>query len=186
VGVIYPPIRQWDFAGGALRATLAGVRPAGSLCKESGAFWLGDRAAVARVTTVVLPSGDGVMESSGRWQVSAEVFGSISRWVTPRRLCLLGMAHTHMPGVPVRLSQTDRSHGVHVPGFLEIVIGNAGRDTDHRVWGWHVYEDGRYRRLLEPELSVRISLAFEIRIDVWRADAHGVYPGGTDEQPNVQ
>jgi len=176
VAVVYSPIRRWVIAEEALRATLAGVRPAGLLRMESGAFWLGDRAAVARVTSVVLPSGEGVMGSSGCWRVSPEVFGSISRWAVPRRLCLLGMAHTHMPGVPVLLSRTDRSHSVQVPGFLEVVIGNAGTDSNHREWAWYVREEQRYQRLPEPELSVRVRLQFDAPIEVWRADARGVYP----------
>jgi len=186
VGVVYPPIRRWNIAEAALRATIAGVRPAGLSGKESGAFWLGDRAEVARVTSVVLPSGEGVVEGAGCWRVSPDVFGSITRWAISRRLCLLGMAHTHMPGVPVLLSRTDRNQSVHVPGFIEVVIGNAGRATDHREWSWYVYDDGRHRRLLEPELSLRIKLGFDIHIDVWRADARGVYPGGACEQPDVQ
>ena len=179
--VVYPPIRRWNIAEAALRATLTGVRPAGLLGRESGAFWLGDRAAEAHVTFVVLPSGQGVVESRGCWRVSAEVFGSVTRWAVPRRLSLLGMAHTHMPGVPVLLSQTDRNHGVHVPGLLEVVIGNAGADTNHREWGWYVREGEDYHQLLEPELSVRIRLQFDTPIEVWRADARGVYQVGANE-----
>lgn len=175
VAVVYPPIRRWIIAEAALRATLAGVRPAGLLGRESGAFWLGDRVAVARVTSVVLPSGEGIVESRGCWRVSPEVFGSITRWAVPRRLCLLGMAHTHMPGVPALLSRTDRSQSVQVPGFLEVVVGNAGADNNHREWGWYVCEEQGYQHLLEPELSVRVRLRFGVRAEVWRADARGVY-----------
>jgi len=181
VTVVYPRIRRWDIADAALRATLAGVQSAGLLGRESGALWLGERAAVARVTSVVLPSGVGVAESPGCWRVSPEVFGSVARWALPRRLCLLGMAHTHMPGIPALLSSTDRRHGVHVPGFLEVVIGNAGRDGNHRGWGWHVREEQDYQRLTEPELSARIWIDFDTSVEVWRADAHGVYSVGSYE-----
>ena len=166
---------------GALRATLDGVRPAGLCGAESGAFWLGDRDTVSRVTTVVLPSGEGVLAGPNYWRVSPEVFGSVTRWAVPRKLCLLGMAHTHMPGVPARLSRTDRIHSIQVPGFLEIVIGNAGADTDHRRWGWYVRAERTHEQLLEPELSVRVRLEFGVRVQVWRADACGVYSVGVYE-----
>jgi len=170
----------------ALSATLAAVRPAGLSGNESGVFWLGERASIARIRSVVIPSGAGVVESPGCWQVSADVFGSITRWAVPRRLCLLGMAHTHMPDVPVALSRTDRTHSVQVPGLLEIIIGNAGEDANHREWAWYVREERGYHQLTESELSIRVRLEFGVAVDSWRADARGVYLLDNYEEPRVQ
>src|SRR5712692_7750844 len=100
----YPPIKRWVFADGIYTATLQGIRPAGLRGNESGAFWLGKRSAITMVNTVILPSGSGIEERPGQWHVSSEVFGIISWWAKPRGLTLLGIAHTHVRGVPVRLS----------------------------------------------------------------------------------
>lgn len=172
----YPEVREWVVPDAARRATLHGVRPAGQRGRESGAFWLGVRQGVAQVTGVILPRGGGVEESLGHWRVSTEVFGTISRWAKPRGLTLLGIAHTHVRGVPTRLSWSDRHRSVCVPGFLSVVIGNGGEDEDHYDWGWYVYEDGDYRELLRPELIRRVRGDSTDSTEIWRADSEGVWP----------
>ena len=124
----YPEISEWVVPESARRATLEGVRPAGRRGRESGAFWVGSRSDVSAITGIVLPQGEGVEEYSGEWRVAPAVFGIISRWAKPRGLSLLGIAHTHMRGVPARLSWTDRHQSVRVPGILAVVIGNGGED----------------------------------------------------------
>jgi hypothetical protein len=174
VSSVFPEFGKWVVPDAAKAATLDGVRPAGICGNESGAFWLGVRAEVAETTVVVLPHGKGVEESAGHWIVGAEVFGVISRWAKPRGLALIGIVHTHPPGVPPRLSWADRHRSVRAPGILAIVIGNSGRDEDHHDWGWYVYEGDDYRRLLRPELIRRIQGSAKA-IEVWRADREGVW-----------
>jgi hypothetical protein len=169
-------IKEWVVSDAARRATLDGVRPAGREAKESGAFWLGARTDVARVTVVVLPKGRGVEESVGHWRVSPEVFGEISRWAKPQGLTLLGIAHTHVRGVPARLSWSDRHRSVCVPGILSVVIGDAGEDDDHYHWGWYVYEEDDYRELLRAELTRRVRGNSTDSVEVLRADSEGVWP----------
>ena len=172
----YPEINEWILPAAAERATLDGVRPPGQRGNESGAFWLGVRASVAPVRAVVLPQGKGVDENPGQWRVSPEVFGAISRWAKPRGLTLLGIAHTHIRGVPARLSWADRNRSVRVPGILAVVIGNGGDDDDRYDWGWYVYEDEDYRQLLRPELMRRVQGNSKEAVEVWRADSEGVWP----------
>jgi hypothetical protein len=167
-----------------MSATLAGVRPSGGRGNESGAFWLGTRAAISRVTAVVLPQGDGVEESPGQWRVSPEVFGAISHWAKPRGLTLLGIAHTHIRGVPPRLSWSDRNRSVRVPGILAVVIGCGGEDANYRDWGWYVFDKGDYRDLALPELEERVEVLAENRVDVCRADAAGVWELKTGTTPS--
>ena len=159
----------------ARQATLDGVRPAGREARESGAFWLGAREAIARVTVVVLPKGRGVEESIGHWRVTHEVFGEISRWAKPRRFTLLGIAHTHVRGVPARLSWSDRHRSVCVPGILSVVIGNGGEDDNHYTWGWYVYDGDDYREILRPELTQRVRDNSTDPVEVLRADTEGVW-----------
>jgi proteasome lid subunit RPN8/RPN11 len=110
---------------------------------------------------------------SDHWRVGAEVFGTISRWAKPRGLSLLGIVHTHLPGVPARLSWADRHQSVRVPGILAVVIGNGGQDADHLDWGWYVCARDDYRRLHRTELVRRVRLN-EQGADVWRADGEGL------------
>jgi hypothetical protein len=106
------------------------------------------------------------------------VFGAITTWAVPRRRCLLAITHTHMSKVGISLSWTDRNRSVQVPGILAVVIGDAGKQDDHRKWGWHLHEDGGFRRMLEPELIMKIRVQYDARVELWHADAYGVYPGG--------
>lgn len=172
---LYPDIDRWMIPGAAMSATLAGVRPSGHCGNESGAFWLGTRTAISRVTTVVLPRGPGVEETPGQWRVASEVFGAISRWAKPRGLTLLGIAHTHVHGVPPRLSWADRHRSVRVPGILAVVIGRGGEDANHRDWGWYVFENDDYRELACPELDRRVEIAADDALDVWGADNESVW-----------
>ncbi len=171
----YPPIDRWVVPDSALVATLRLVAPAGRVGNESGVFWLGSRAAVARVSAVVHPQGKGVEEAPGFWRVSPEVFGVISRWARPLGLTLLGIAHTHGRGIPARLSWADRNRSVRVPDILALVIGNGGEDHDYREWGWYVYENEDFRELDEGELIKRVELRVGETVGVWRADSAGVW-----------
>ena len=171
---IYPPIDEWLVPHQVCAATVAGVRPSAERGCESGALWLGSRSSCTKVEAVVLPAGIGVEEHSYRWRISPEVFGEISRWAKPLGLVLIAVAHTHMPGVPVDLSWTDREGGVKVPGMLAIVVGNGALYTRYSDWGWFVYEDNEYRRIHELELSRRVRVTNNLKAKVYVADSFGV------------
>ena len=175
MGVSYPTIERWLFVEGVLRQTAEGIRAVGQSEREAGAFWLGKRQQTAHVSCAVLPHGIGVEESPGRWVVSAEVFGAITRWAKPRDLCLLGVAHSHIRGVPPILSWTDRNLGVRVPGLIAAVIGNGGEDADYREWSWYVFENQEYRRFTRREIMNRISIDSGDGFEVWMADSKGVH-----------
>ncbi len=170
----YPAVENWLIAEGIFRWTLDGVQPIGQSGREAGAFWLGRREATAHVYSVVLPHGVGVEEHHGRWAVSPEVFGAITRWAKPRKLCLLAVAHTHVRGVPPVLSWTGRNLGVRAPGMLAAVIGNGGDDSDHLKWGWYVFENDDYRLLSGRDIGERIRIDPTGECEAWTADANGV------------
>lgn len=153
---VYANIDRWVVAQALLNATLQCVQPAGRLGRESGVFWLGTRGDTARVVAIAFPHGAGVEDHAGYWRVSPEVFGTTTRWAVTRGICLLGMVHTHLPGVPLKLSHTDRRCGVHAPGILEVIIGNGGNAADHRQWAWHVFENAEYHSIRGRELMHRI------------------------------
>jgi hypothetical protein len=117
-----------------------------------------------------------VVESPGQWQVGLDVFGAISRWAKPRGLTLLGIAHTHLHGVPPRLSWADRHRSVRVPGLLAIVVAEGGDVDDYVEWGWYEYDDSDYRKLDVPELARRVRTPLDEQVEVCRADSGGVWP----------
>jgi hypothetical protein len=170
----YEAIENWVVAEGIVRKTLDSVRPTGQAGREAGAFWLGSREPTAHIHAVILPHGIGVEEHRGRWTVSPEVFGVVTRWAKPRNLCLLGVAHTHVRGVPHVLSWTDRNLGVRFPDMLAAIIGNGGDDSDYLDWGWYVFEDGDYRPLSHDEVRKRIRIDPTGQFEAWNADASGV------------
>jgi len=171
---LYPSIDRWAFPEASLAATAAAVLPAGRRGFEAGVFWLGDRSRISRLRAVVVPSGPGVEERPGRWRVSPEVFGAISRWALPRRNKKLGVVHTHPEGIPPRLSLPDRTESVQVPGILAVVIGNGGADRIHTDWGWYVYEKTDYGQIARHEISTRVEVIPDGEFEVCSADATGV------------
>jgi proteasome lid subunit RPN8/RPN11 len=158
-----------------MSVTAMGVQDAGKNVRESGALWLGDRNEIARVATVVFPRGYGVEERAGRWKVAPEVFGAVTRWAKPQAFSLLAVVHTHLAGVPPRLSRADREYSVQVPGILALIIGNSGAEVDHRRWGWYVFDNGAYRHLTLEDLDeCLIVMEDEHFVQKWQADADSV------------
>jgi hypothetical protein len=170
----YPAINQWLIPRALMAVTAVGVQEAGGSVKESGALWLGNRDNIARVSTVVFLEGKGIQEHAGRWKVGPEVFGAVTRWAKPQGLSLLAVIHTHLPGVPPRLSRADREYSVQVPGILAVIIGEGGAEMDHTRWGWYRYEIGYYRRLTPNDLSECLILDEHESIQKWRANADEV------------
>lgn len=172
----YPPIDSWVIPSAAVEATLSGVASGGRRGVESGAFWLGTRAATSRVDAVVVLGGRGVVEEEGLWEVSPEAFGVVSRWARERALVLLATAHTHGHGVPARLSGFDRRHLVRAPDVLALVLGEAGQERDPTRWSWNVCVNGAFlalegaefrRRVIFSEESVGLARASEDGVEAW-------------------
>lgn len=172
----YPPIERWLVPQAALDATLEAVVPASRRGNESGSFLLGHREQAARTSVVVLPRGRGVEETPWCWKVGAEVYGQISSWAKPRGLALLAILHTHLAGVPARLSRADRTRSVRAPGVLAVVIGDGGEERNLHAWGWYVYDSDDYRRLGASELVARVEIDPPGEVEIRRADADGVWP----------
>lgn len=170
----YPPVDRWQVPAAAVAATLEGVADGGRRDVEAGVFWLGARAATSSVEAVVLLRGRGVLEAEGLWQVDPEVYGHVSRWARARGVVLLGTAHIHGFGVPVRLSLLDRRHLVRAPDVLALVIGEAGTASDPMRWSWNVWRDGEFLLLGPADVADRVSFTTS-SVGLARADADGLY-----------
>lgn len=177
----YPSILDWRLPQAAIDATLAGVADAGRRGDEGGVFWLGDRAATSTVGAVVLLRGSGVVEMPGRWAVGHDAYGVVARLARTLELTLLGTAHIHGCGVPVKLSGIDRRHGVRVPDFLAVVIGEAGADADPMRWSWNVFGGDDFHELDDNERDSRIAV-IDGTIECWKADGDGAtrWDGGDE------
>ena len=77
--------------------------------------------------------------------------------------------HTHLRGVPPRLSRADREYSVQVPGMLAVVIGEGGHERDHRNWGWYLYDNNDYRQILTQEVRQLFEMTSE-SIELRRAN----------------
>jgi hypothetical protein len=154
----FPVIERWRLPRSACERTRDTVIPAGLRGNESGVFWIGQRSAVSSISAVVFPSGPGVIETPGRWSVGAEVYAAAAVWAKPRRLSLLAVIHTHLSGIPPRMSYTDQTRGLRVQGALAIIIGGGGQESDLDAWGWYVYDGDGYRELGERERRERVEL----------------------------
>jgi len=170
----YPAIHRWVVASSILPTTRKAVHEAGQGLKESGALWLGQRTETAKISAVVLLRGNGVEQSSGSWKVRPEVFGAVTRWARPQGLTLLAVVHTHLRGVPPRLSRADHEYSVQVPGVLAVVIGDGGAEADYHRWGWYVHENDRYICLNRNVLAARLILEDDYPFDFREADAEGL------------
>ena len=154
----YPPIARWVIPDAARDATLWGLRRAGERGREGGALWLGDRASDARVLTVATAVGEGVTERPGSWSLSPGAYARIGEWAFTAGRVLLALIHSHGGSgtLATSLSPTDAFSTVQVPDFLSIIVGRSGNELDPIVWGYHVFEGARFRRLSGAEVTNRI------------------------------
>jgi hypothetical protein len=175
----YSRIDRWILPRAALSATLTGVQKEGQSVREAGALWLGPRTSAASITAVVFPTGTGVKASAGQWKVSPELFGVVTRWAKPQGLSLLGVVHTHLRGVPSRLSRADREYSVQVPDMLAVVIGESGHEPDYRKWGWYLYDKNAYRHLPTQELTQLLEITSQ-NIELRGANAATIWELDTE------
>jgi hypothetical protein len=106
------------------------------------------------------------------WQVSPDVFGSISRWALMHSLVMLGMFHIHL-GHSVRMSYWDRERVVQVPDMLSVIAPSGGTERSPHKWGWYVFEDTTYREMDMTERNRRV-IVDVTSCSSWIADALAV------------
>jgi hypothetical protein len=166
----------------AVAGTLAGVADDGRRGVESGVFWLGTRAVGSEIAAVVLLRGRGIVEATGRWEVSPEAYGQVARWARRRGFVLLATAHTHGHGFRPGLSRLDRRHLVRAPDLLALVLGDAGEERDPIRWSWNVCVDGAFRPLVGEEFARRVHFVHS-PVLLARGDADGVCAWEPDREP---
>ena len=108
--------------------------------------------------TVATAFGDGVLEGSGSWSLSPTAYARIGEWAFRADRVLLALVHSHGGNgtYATSLSPTDTFSTVQVPDFLSVVIGQRGEERDATMWGYHVFQLGRFRRLDSAQIAERI------------------------------
>ena len=73
---------------------------------------------------------------------------------------LIGQIHSHPPGCGVDLSHADKRYGISVPGYLSVVAPDFAQrpDTPMAACGFHIFEQGDWRRLAAHEVQTRVVL----------------------------
>jgi hypothetical protein len=169
----YEPIERWKVPRAAISATLRGILRAAADRHEGGAFWLGTRAPVAQVHTVVLLDGPGVIEQRGFWEISPAAYGVVGEWASARGQVLLAVVHSHQGQRATWLSALDRSGGVHVPDVLALVVPGFGSVRDPLRWGIHRFDGHDFAEMHPKERDARIAWTGDDVI-VTRASEKGV------------
>lgn len=154
--------RTWRLPEDALRRSLAEMALDGRADREGVAMWLGrhDDNGDVGVTHVVFLRGSGLVKRFDLLQISADLMNEISDLALEAGVMLVGQIHAHAPGYGVDLSIADRTLGVVVPGYLSAVAPDFALNPATRVGdiGFHLFENGRWRRFGGSEITSRIIL----------------------------
>jgi hypothetical protein len=153
--------RSWRLPLAAFTLSLAEMARDGLRGVEGVALWLGVRhGSVATITRVVALRGQGVVRRPDYLKISAELMNKVTDSAIEHGAYLVGQIHSHPTLAGVDLSKADKRHGISVPGYLSVVAPDYAARTDTRLdeCGFHIYEQGLWRRLGQSERAARIEV----------------------------
>jgi|SRR5581483_1191733 len=157
----FPDVSRWHLSTSAFAESLSEMARDGSCGNEGVALWLGRRAdGTAHITQVVALRGPGVIKRPRFLRIDSCLLNEVADLARERGLCLVGQIHSH-GGRWTDLSETDRTYGICVPGYLSIVAPGFALESDLSIadCGIHVYEPPHgYRRLPLPEVRDRVQV----------------------------
>jgi hypothetical protein len=133
-----------SFPDAALGRLTADIATYGAQKLETGAFLLAPAEQPDRLTVLALTDTRGIIRQRNHFRVAAEALERLFDWAEEHRLRVRTQVHSHA-GSAV-LSQTDRTHGLNVPGFTTTIVPCfADPPRTPAAWGWWRYEDGDWR-----------------------------------------
>lgn len=153
----------WHLPDNLLSQSIAIMRPQGRVGNEGLAFWFGvENQNKLMVTHIVEVFGTGFITTPLHMSLSLIAMTRLTQLTEELNIFLIGQIHSH-PGNFVDLSELDKSHGIRIPDYLSVVCPYyAQRDlVDLEEFGFHVFEKNKYRRMLNKEISTRISIQNE-------------------------
>ena len=126
------------------------VRTYGRHHQETGGFLLLPRGN-STVSVVALSGSAGIERRHNLFQVSARALASLFTFADDRDLWVPVQFHSH--GASTFLSDTDKTHGLCVEGFISTVVPHFhGPPSDITAWGWWRYTKGRWIAI-EPAIQ---------------------------------
>jgi hypothetical protein len=159
-------IDRFRLAAELLEATLDALRAEGQYRVESLVFWGGSlRDGHATVDHLFVPKGLGVLKHALQVRVNENVVAAICDYLDPPHLVLFGQVHTHI-GEAFHSPSDDR-FSLDTPGYLSLVIPNAGRDDVSRWEDWAFFEcegGGRFRRIDTGERATRFTVSSNTKV----------------------
>lgn len=158
----FPHVGQWRLPTAAFSVSLEEMASDGAMGNEGVALWLGRRdSGIATITHVVALRGPGVIKRPALIDITAALFDDVTDVAIGLGVSLIGQIHSHGPWHGVDLSETDRTRGIGVPGYLSLVAPAyaCSPGTDLRDCGVHVFvAQTRYVRLSSAEAVRRVRL----------------------------
>lgn len=164
---MYPKVVNWSIGRPLLDRTFSALVEDGRLGREGIVFWAGSRQdGLAKIRTIIIPSGPGVIKRPNFLRVKDSVMASLSELLDPPRLVLLGQIHTHRLGVSH--SPVDNNFIIDTPGYLSVVIDRYGLQpsSDPGIWGVHIGQGPGFRRLTPHEARSCFAVTEEVGADV--------------------
>lgn len=162
----------WHLPNNLLSQSITIMRPQGHIGNEGLAFWFGiENQNNLIVTHNVEVFGSGFNTTPLHMSLSLNAMTRLTQLTEELDVFLIGQIHSH-PGNFVDLSELDKRHGIRIPDYLSVVCPYyAQRDiVNLEEFGFHVFEKNKYRRILNKEISTRISIQNKplekIRIEV--------------------
>ncbi len=162
----------WHLPNNLLSQSITIMRPQGRMGNEGLVFWFGIENGVSSVIThIVEVFGSGFITTPLHMSLSLNAMTRLTEITEELDVFLIGQIHSH-PGNFVDLSELDKKHGIRIPDYLSVVCPYyAQKDLiGLEECGVHVFENYKYRRMLNKEISTRISIQNmpleKIRIEV--------------------
>lgn len=150
----------WHLPNNLLSQSITIMRPQGRMGNEGLVFWFGiENQNNLIVTHIVEVFGSGFNTSPLHMSLSLNAMAKLTQLTEELGIFLIGQIHSH-PGNFVDLSELDKMHGIRIPDYLSVVCPYyAQRDVvGLEEFGFHVFENSKYRRMLNKEISTRISI----------------------------
>lgn len=134
----------------AIDKMLSECRVRGVEVVETGGYLLVERGKPT-VTEVAISGSKGVLRHPRLYDVSGAANEELQDWAFERGLIIAAQWHTHRFGA--YMSDTDLTSGINIPGMITAIIPEfENPPTDHRAWGWWMFEEGEWRDVAPPTL----------------------------------
>jgi hypothetical protein len=160
---------RWHIPRSAIQHSIGEMAIDGRRGCEGIAMWLGHfQDDTAIVTHIALLRGPGIQKMPYQIVISADLVNDLTDVAIDLNVVLVGQIHSHGPLHGTHLSETDKRYGICSPGYLSVVAPNYAMDltTEIDQLGFHIFEDGGWRRLSSSAARNRVVIPEELEVAV--------------------